>query len=517
MTVGLLEREGTCQTVNTADGDITVKFGGRRKMLPTIRPDGSVGMKRARTDAEKEMVSDLDVVLATLADPGFWAAADHFLGNTQPLLPRMGRPPKNPPWVRFLVVCLAGHFGSQRKAIAFFRSRHMWRLLREISEKYKPLGYLSMTADPITRWQLTRFVRQWESDDWADIRERVRKATLGSAITRARHLGHFDPDQPLAYQDLDLRQWVIADGTVMNPPSDRREGGRKDSASGMHAHAGKTRYGSKFVLAETVSGEYRGRYIIGMEHVEPKPGNLQGDEGEAALNSLLEIKEQAPGARGVIIDSVFRGVHIKRCYDAGMVVVNFPHAKENPNRDKGGRNAEGRVEYTDLIRVHTHRLPNGHECRHRLHAVGSEVHVERFNEEGDTVLVPLPAPKTGYARENVNGTYRWYLEYTIPCRYGDTTARIRIDAPGRNDNQGWSYADRLRFYPTNTAQFPILYGRRNATESVNHQWKTTAPRVPAYGRVRQELFVLGYVTTHNAVADVFHARRAGLPTILDEP
>ncbi|MCA9211518.1 MAG: hypothetical protein KDB27_00505 [Planctomycetales bacterium] len=518
MTTGLLERQGNTITLHAPDRDITVRHGGRRAMLPTSRPDGTVGLKRARTNAEQEMVSDLEVVLATLADPGFWAAVTHFPGNTPPLLPARGRPWATPAWVRYLTVCLAGHFGSQRKAIAFFRSRHMWDLLRVASAHYIPDGYLPMPPEPVTRWQLNTFLGHWESDNWADIRHRVEQATLGSAMTRAKHLGHFNPDQPLVYDTVDLRQWAICDGTVMKAPSSRRDQNhRTDPASGVHTHAGTYCWGSKFVLAETVSPEYRGRYIIGMAHVTPQPGNTVGDEGAAAINVGLEMKTRAPGIRGLIIDTVFRGKHIKRAYDAGMVIVNHPAAKLNPNRGTGGRNADGRQEHSNLIRIHTHTLPNGHTCEHRLHAVGSIVCDEVYDDQGDLHLVPLPSPRTGYPRTNSNGTHRWYTEHLVPCRHGDTIAYIRLDDTGKADIRSWSHPDRLRYYPTNTPQFGVLYGRRNGTESVHHQWKTTAPRVPAYGAVRQTLFVLGYITTHNAVADVFHHRRAGLPNILDGP
>jgi hypothetical protein len=73
----------------------------------------------------------------------------------------------------------------------------------------------------------------------------------------------------------------------------------------------------------------------------------------------------------------------------------------------------------------------------------------------------------------------------------------------------------MRFYPVGTPQYGLLYGRRNATESVHRQYKRKAERVPAYGYTRQLLFVIGYVATHNAVARAFHLRRAGKPNALD--
>ena len=73
----------------------------------------------------------------------------------------------------------------------------------------------------------------------------------------------------------------------------------------------------------------------------------------------------------------------------------------------------------------------------------------------------------------------------------------------------------MRFYPSGTPQFGLLYGRRNATESVHRQLKRKAERVPAYGYTRQMLFVLGYIATHNAVARALHQRRDGQRNALD--
>jgi hypothetical protein len=194
---------------------------------------------------------------------------------------------------------------------------------------------------------------------------------------------------------------------------------------------------------------------------------------------------------------------------------NIPPAAENPDHKTKGRNNKNRVERIQYLRTHEHTLPNGHICEHRLHTVGSAIHQERYDDEGNTILVRLPNAITGYDRPNADGSTRWYVEYPVPCPHGDTTVAIRIDGPGRADSKAWAWTDLMRFYPVGSPQFGVLYGRRNATESVHRQYKRKAVRVPAYGYTRQLLFVLGYVATHNAVARAFHLRRAGKPNALD--
>ncbi|MEI8081665.1 MAG: hypothetical protein WCI74_07460, partial [Actinomycetes bacterium] len=90
-----------------------------------------------------------------------------------------------------------------------------------------------------------------------------------------------------------------------------------------------------------------------------------------------------------------------------------------------------------------------------------------------------------------------------------------LDDHGDNDITGWSRADLLRFYPTNTSQFGVVYGYRNRTESVHSQMKRGMPRIPAYGVTRQTLYILGYLIGHNAVAFALHRQRDGLPNALD--
>lgn len=495
--------------------DVTVRIGGRRASVPTRRPDGTVGLRRPRNDEERNLVSDNQTVRALLADPGFWAAATHLPGNAPGHLPTVGRPVQMPAWGLYLVACVAGYLGSQRAAIAYFADPVMWDVVRLWAQPHTPAGWSALQPKPPTRAMLRTFLNKWDSDDWADIRQRVEKAQMGAAMTEAKRRCHFNPDQPLAYNQVDFRQWVTTDGTVLKTPSDHtpdeEQARRTDNASGLHSKGGSTARGSKFVLIETISEEYRGRFILAAAHVTPKPGNQQGDEAAPTVTALLDLKQDAPGLRGTISDTVLRGNHIKTLARHGLATVNIPPAAENPDRATQGRTNRTRVERQQFLRTHRHTLPNGHTCEHRLHTVGSVPHQERYDDEGNTILIPLPNGFAGKTIKNIDGTYRWYVGYTIPCPH----AWLRIDAPGRDDAQGWAWTDLIRFYPVGTPQYGLLYGRRNATESVHRQYKRKAPRVPAYGATRQTLFVIGYVATHNAVARAFHLRRDGKPNPLD--
>ncbi len=415
--------------------DVTVRIGGGRSSLPTRRPDGTVGVRRPRNDEERNMVSDNQTVRAVLADPGFWAAADHLPGNAPDPRHGPGRPAEQPSWALYLVACVAGFLGSQRAAVAYFADPVMWDIMRVWAQPHTPASWLALPAKAPTRAMLRTFLNKWDSPEWADVRKRVEKAQMGAAMSDAKRLGHFTADCPLSYNKVDFRQWVTTDGTVLKAPSDHTpdedSSHRTDDASGLHSKGGSTAHGSKFVLIETISDEYRGRFILAAAHVNPKPGNQQGDEAAPTVTALLNLKAVASGMWGVISDTVLRGNHIKTLARNGMLTINIPPAQSNPDHKTEGRNGKNRVERKQFLRAHRHELPNGHVCEHRLHTVGSVPHQERYGDEGNLVLVPLPNAITGYDRPNADGSTRWYVEYPVECPHGPLPCPSVSMVPGK--------------------------------------------------------------------------------------
>ena len=273
----LATRGRTIVLSNGVNPDVKLRMAGKRSSVPTRRPDGTMGMRRPRNDEERNLVSDNQTVRAVLADPGFWAASTQLPGNAPNRRPPRGRPVQMPSWGLYLVTCIGGYLGSQRAAIAYFADPVMWDVIRVWAQPHTPTGWAALPAKPPTRAMLRTFLNKWDSPDWADIRVRVEKAQMGAAMTEAKRRGPFDPNQPLVYNRVDFRQWVTTDGTVLKAPSDHSpdedETHRTDIASGLHSKGGSTARGTKYVLIETISEEYRGRFILAAAHVTPKPGN----------------------------------------------------------------------------------------------------------------------------------------------------------------------------------------------------------------------------------------------------
>ena len=476
---------------------------------PLTRGDGgTIDARRPRTNEEDETVSINQKARAIASDPGFWKAA-----ATIPLKAATGRPGHNPRWLMLLVSTLATQTGTQRSAIAYLADPVQWAHYRDYLNSHRPPELPEAPVKPPARHHLSHFLRIWKSDKWQPHREAAARAAADHALQVAHDMGHFNPDQPLKYNEVDPAQWLTIDGTVYGSPSKRRkdDGGRYDPASAWHAKGGAPgglAYGSKFSLCETVTDQYNEQLVLSFQHVTTGEG-----EAAASLNLCLDLKQRAPGIRGVTSDTAFRGTHNRTLTQAGVLVVSYPAAATNPNRATGGRLAEGRTERNHKIRTHTHTA-NGRQCRHVLRMEGSVPVQETYDAVGDVTLQALDP--VGYVhRHNRDGSHTYYLKCRVACRRGDTETLIRLDDHADGDLQGWSRAELARFYPVGTTQFDYLAGRRNSSESLHSKMKRTMPRLPAYGAAAQELFILGYQIANNAIAAAQYARRRGQPNALD--
>ncbi|MEI6623816.1 MAG: hypothetical protein WCP28_18135 [Actinomycetes bacterium] len=499
--------------------EIKVKKTGRRASLVSLRPDGTFGMHRPRTAEEVERSSVFQRVRAILADPGFWLLVEQLPGSERPVIAKRGRPTDQPTWVLFLMVTTTTQVGSQRAAVSFFGDPVMWMFISALADRYRPAEYRSANDKMPTRNNLNLFNKKWKSKAWAPYRDRAKDVAKEYALSEARKLGYFDPEQRLDYSAPDTRQWVTLDGTVYDAPSkrNREDGGRVDPASGWHSKSGKSvgSYGTKFSLVETITDEYNEQLLLSFAHVRPKKGKQQGDEAAASEELVRELKQRAPGLRGNMSDSAFRGPHIARLLGIGVVTVNHPTAKSNPNRKTEGRMGEDRVERKIKIRNIHHKRRNGQPCAHALHLVGSVPNQEVIDAEGNLQLAPVIAHGFKERRNRKSGTYRYYLVVRITCRHGNFEALIRLDKAARDDIQGQSRADLARLYPVGSPQFGFLYGRRNSSESIHAKMKRYMPTMPAYGALGQLLYVLGFMVANNALALAFVAKRLGQPNALD--
>lgn len=226
--------------------------------------------------------------------------------------------------------------------------------------------------------------------------------------------------------------------------------------------------------------------------------------------------------KGIIVDSIIRGTHITQLAAQGLMTVNWPHALRNPNRAKKGRNNAQRVGKKHKVKVFEHDLANGTKCTHNIFVRDSVFYQIKYDASGN--LIELEVPVIGYdrrfnrkGRNEGTAETRWYLHLDVGCSHGNQEVSIPLyhDDQSEGGVQGFNRGEHLRFYPVNTVQFDLLYGRRNDTESLHNQTKIPSKKMPAYGPRTQALYLLGRVLAHNAATRAHALKGAGLPNPFD--
>jgi hypothetical protein len=516
-------------TLATSHGAVKVVTAGRRASLPFQRADGAWGVRRPRNEQEREMSSAFQKFRSVVAAPDFWYASRELPGSAAPAHRRPGRPVDHPDWLYLLVAATTSITGSQRSAIAFLADPVMWKFVHDItddSEYRRSLGLAPLGGKPVARHHMKHFQRKWAHGSLQTHAERAKATALGLARSAASEQGLLDPAKTFDYDAPDRGQWLAFDGTVFRPASKSRPSSKEgvhrrvDPAAGYHRVGGDTRtrvYGAKVVFASVRTDDYHGRLILDFDAVIGQTKSGVGDEAATTLAITARLRPRLPGVHGLIVDSVLRGKHITCLANEGLLVVNYPHAQSNPNRRTGKRHATGRIEKSTKAHVHTHKRTGGGTCEHHIHVYGTVYHQTAFDALGQQTLEPLTVLNVEH-RHNADGTHRWYHVLDVPCQFGPQKARVALFHDPRKGSGGIHIRNRgefLRVHPTNTAQFSVLYGRRNDTESLHNQLKRYLPKMPAYGVEAQSLYLLGMVIAHNSVTRAQHLKRHGQPNALD--
>ena len=383
----------------------------------------------------------------------------------------------------------------------------IWTEVRNVLEAHRPEDWDAVPAVCPSLSQMKSFNQKIaiQGDAW---HEKVIDAVSRQAVKDAQALGYLDPDRTGSWSSPDGRDFVATDGTVMLPAY----GSGTDDSLGPQIvfndeKAKNKPIGSK-VLTTFVHGDEPGsRIILRADIVPPGPNGSPGGESEPVAHAVRAIAAAAEGGlKGVIVDSVIRGKLVAELDREGCIVVNYPHAKSNPNRVTGGRKAEGRVERTVELPAMTHATKGSACCEHALVMVGSVPHTRMVDAEGDEQLVPLTIAKQT-RRQNKDGSWRSYHVYKVPCIRGNFRHTHRLFPV---DETTINHGESTRFYPTDTDEFAGLYGRRNATESWHAELKRRRRRLPVRGMAMQSFYLCCLVVTQNA-RTIERKKRAAAP------
>lgn len=405
--------------------------------------------------------------------------------------PQGGRPAKTPDFVHFAVIVLTSMTGSQREAIKFLNtSPDNWRIIRK--ELRRAFRDFRVPFEPPKRNQLNAFNARLRTPQGQLVLSRIRNTLRAESVSRAQAAGLLAGTPAFSYNHVDLRYWAAIDGTIFPPPGNRKI----DTASGLHLKNGTDKvFGSKHNIMSCRGNDPYSRYILDIVHVKGMGKSGIGDEAAVSEPMIRELKATTPGLHGVVVDSAIRGTRVTELAEAGIHILNYPHAQENPNRKRGKRLGEGRVEKSRKIKSATHPRRNGRTCTHDIYVEGGTFCQAIINAEGQQVLSPLSVAKFE-KRERVNGVNRYYFQLVITCSHGDFTERVAGWHTGDGEVE-FNRGEYVRLYSPSDPRFHVLYGRRNDTESTHNQIKHRMARMRSYSPEGQTVIALGIWVSHN--------------------
>jgi hypothetical protein len=104
--------------------------------------------------------------------------------------------------------------------------------------------------------------------------------------------------------------------------------------------------------------------------------------------------------------------------------------------------------------------------------------------------------KRPYRRRNVDGTYRWYVEYRAQCHCGNHHKLVseRTDTTPEDAERGFNRSENIHIFPPGSTPYQKVYPDRNDAESINRGVDDHLPlrRARSYGWQRQLLDLLAH-------------------------
>jgi len=146
-----------------------------------------------------------------------------------------------------------------------------------------------------------------------------------------------------------------------------------------------------------------------------------------------------------------------------------------------------------------------------IYTYGAALAQATLNANGEQVLEPLRY-RRAVRRSNKDGSFRWYVEYEVPCpRGGKSQLILEPTVSSGGDSSGFNRSENVRQVPFHSEQFGQIRKLCGDAESINRTINDALPE----GRARSYGYrgVLANVLTHalviNSVSRVrYRARTA---------
>jgi hypothetical protein len=466
-------------------------------------------------------VGDVEAIEAVFSNRGLYVLADGLVPRDPT---KGGRPQRYPDYLVLAVDALADIYTSLRAAATALHDSLIWDHVRQlVRDQFPDDPSKWLPEEPPSRTWYYR--RRNAITDQGTALDELRVRFRAGAVNAAREIGLLDPEGPGSPTHPDRSRMIHHDGKAIRQMYDTAPGDtrmitivdpdtgevhieerqkRYDHDAKVH-HTGDQRQisGSKFWLALVRGPESFTRVILDIDHV-PTVRSEQNSEADIATQNLIELAPLVPGALGAICDTVLRGKHLDALErHNGWIIIN-PVTAEHVDPKTGERTEKGRYLHTV-----TFAYPGGSQEDVEIWYIGGRLHRLGYADDGTEISVPLDRVGNPI-RKNANGTFRTYVEYTVPDPRGGAPQRIR-EATYNTVDDTFNRAENIRQIPPGDPDYTHLMGRRSDAEAANRQIddQLYLRRARSLGARRQLFDLLAHGLVQNSIALHRHRLRAG--------
>jgi hypothetical protein len=323
------------------------------------------------------------------------------------------------------------------------------------------------------------------------------------AADAARMLGYCDPHGAGSINDLRRERMFVSDGKVVREPAsiyrpltegelETLQKRNPEATELSHVFNKRTR---RIIAAHRMNGSvwiYKtgdGRIVIGNKIVKllvrdnartnstvilDVAADNDRDEGKLTVEMATFAKKQLPGALGLVVDGVVKGIHIRSLARTGLLTVAPIAAASNPGKS---RHSSKRVEKRENLGTEEHHHLDGSKCAHEFIAIGAQVHEIITDSAGKKTTRSLGDPhleeRKGKKITTINAVYKVNCERRPDLSPNGRTFDLRWNISGYVDssdlNSDFNVAEHIRALPPGGAKYTQAYGWRQTVENENNQ------------------------------------------------
>lgn len=307
-----------------------------------------------------------------------------------------GRPRRWPGFVFILCNALISTHQSARQ-LEKELGKTLWHEIRdEVAKRFPNNPELHLCATPPKRHNIDYIIRKWIIG--SETFENQLATFAATACKQALEAGFCDENGRGSYAEPARERTLYGDGTVDRPmiKKSKNKKCRQDPDASHHVTGTGPKTGNATVSINVRGNVPKMRFILGVRGI----GKGQ-NEADVSIALLGELAEQLSGAQHVTWDGAFRGTHLAKVFQMGLVGSSRLH------KSKGERTSKN-------LGVHKFTPTNG-TSRARdatVFAIGGVAHIAEYDDEGSVHYTAL-SPTRILRQQNKDGLWRWYGKYEL--------------------------------------------------------------------------------------------------------